>query len=893
MSDTEQLLEQLGARGLMSVCYERPHSSSFTGEPELVDDVPSKVDSHAGSNVWISAATLYPTATGRGKAQDTARLQTLPLDIDVKDGGFKSLEDAHTLIDKLSALLKAEPIAIVATGGGLQPWWKLDPSETQWESKGPEDPHLTELATTVKRWGELARSVAAKNNLGNLDSVFDLARMLRAPDSVNYKYATPRKVETTFTGSTETVSYQHLLTLLDAAKIDTTPATLTKGEVLAAHETWVYGSQTCTYVMYMVEGWSGDKPANLKGNKSGGRHQWLLYNAVRLNAAYRQGCITEGYYNAAVRTLSERLTTLVTDPKFGEPRDCDGEVNKALTWARATVETFTADELAKRLGDHHTQKPLTELTHVDPHDPWLPLRVETQATHPEPIPIDGLPPVMRDMVAAVAAGAGAPRDVALGAALGIAAAATRGTWDAVIHGGWTINTTALWTLSLAASGTGKGPTFSPLKAPLVKAERAVKNEVIQGNRGRKIERDKIEMELKKLATLEAEIKKAVKDKAAKDKANGGDETSKDTTGGGDEDGVLKLEAQRHDQRERNVPAYILDEGTPEALGVAMENNGGPVALISSEAEALAIAAGSYSDGGAQLGIYNRSKDAESFENVRISRDGTSLDRAVMTWAISVQPQVMRGYATAATEGSGFLFRFLFMYPASTLGTRVFPLPEIPQGVRAAWDTAIADLHAHAWEIHRDITDDPEDVKDVPLLTFTPEAGQLIIDLANAIEQEYNSPESRVTNMFSWASKHATDIARVATVLELLGNPHTRIVSADSVRAALSMHDGFVAHAAAAFDGLRDLVQEDTEARLLEAIRKLGQQTFTTREIHQRVRQQTSWVRSAEDVRSVLLDLCEGYSFNDSGPIRGPLKTTGKGRPTEMWECHPDLLGGQK
>jgi hypothetical protein len=108
-----------------------------------------------------------------------------------------------------------------------------------------------------------------------------------------------------------------------------------------------------------------------------------------------------------------------------------------------------------------------------------------------------------------------------------------------------------------------------------------------------------------------------------------------------------------------------------------------------------------------------------------------------------------------------------------------------------------------------------------------------------------------------------------------------------------MHDGFTAHAAAAFDGLRDLVREDTEARLLEVIRKLGQQTFTTREVYQRVKQQTSWVRNAEDVRSVLLDLCEGYSFNDSGPIRGPLKTTGKGRPTEVWECHPDLFSSQK
>lgn len=858
MSDTQQLLEQLDARGLMSVCYQRPGSSSFPGEPELVDDVPGKVDSYTGRNVWISAATIGPTAVGRGKAQDTARLQTLPLDIDVKPGGFNSLEDAHTLIDKLAALLKAEPIAIIYTGGGLQPWWKLDPNERQWESKGPEDPHLIELATTVKRWGDLARLVATKNNLGNLDSVFDLARMLRAPDSVNHKYDPPRKVETTFIGSTDTVSYQHLLTILTAAKIDATPATLTTGEVLAAHDTWVYGSQTCAYVTAMVAAWATDKPADLKGNKSGGRHPWLRYNTLRLAAAYRQGCITEDDYTAAVQTLTQRFKETITDPKLGEPRDFNsGEVKGLFTWGRNTVQTDTEVELAKRLGNHsHAQKPLGELA---PTDPWLPLRVEKPSVrNPDPVPIDGLPEFVRDMITATAAAAGAPRDVVLAGALGVMAAATRGVWTANIDGqAWDLKCTALWALALSPSGTAKSDGFRPLLKPLEQAEAAIVSQVKKENRARTVKRGTINTELVAATKLE------------------------------DEQSIARCLDALEKVQPLEVPQYIKDDVTAEALGQQMNLNGGPIALISTEGEQFLTASGGYNQGAARLGLFNRAKDADSFSDGRVGRESTTIRRAVLTWVMAVQPDILRGYSSAATEGSGFLNRFLAFMPQKT-GRRVFPLPAIPLDVSQRWGSAITELHNVAWELHKMTTADPDNPLEPVCLRFTPEAGSLLIDLKNQIEGEKQNDLGRYMGLKNWIEKHPTDLARVAAVLALVEDPNTATVEVGHVRAALSMFDGFVNHARAFFDVLRATEYEDTHAKVLAAIAKMGQTTFTTRELHTRVRGQ-AWVTSVDDVRQVLADLTEGNTDADSGPIRGPIPQVSGGRPSEVWQVHPELL----
>jgi len=867
-NDTSQLYGLTGAEGFISVSHKKK-GGTFTSEILPIGEAAAVVDSLPAADVWISAATLHPVKSGRGSAADIKRLLVLPLDIDIKTNGIKGGPEAYELIAKLEGALGTAPAAVVSTGGGIQPWWLLDAKDPMWESTGPSDPHLLELTAIIKRWGRLCKWVAKGNDLGNLDSVFDLARILRAPSSFNHKYPDgPREVKTTFNGNAQPLTYAQVLAVLDHLEIPSYDSdTELLGTVNTVTQNWPTALTTCAYALKMIQGWATDTP-------SAGRHPWLVGNATRLNAARRNGCVTQVDYEYAVGVLTTRFTQLCT-VKSGAgdlPRAvAPTEISEALTWGNARVECMTPAKVSKELGDHlhHELEPVHfDIAPIDPAAVWAPLRTEKAGNrNPEPVPIDGLPKVVRDMVEATAAAAGAPRDVVLAAALGVAAAATRGVWNGNIDGGvsgggaWQLGTTALWTLALSPSGTSKGGGQGPLKKPLELAEAAIVAEVKKENRARTVKRGTINTELSAATKLE------------------------------DDKAVARCLDALEKVQPLEVPLYINDDATVEALGMQMEKNGGPIALISTEGDQFLTAAGGYNQGIAKLGLFNKAKDGESVGEIRVSREGAKIARPVLTWVMAVQPEIMRGYSSAATEGTGFLHRFIFFLPQK-MSRRVYPFPAIPLEVSQAWNSAITTLHNVSWDLHREATKDPDRPLEPVNLRFSTEAGQLLIDLKNEIEGELQNNLGRYAGMVSWIAKHPTDLARIAAVLALLENPDVTTVEAEHVTAALSMFNGFVNHARATYEGLRAEDREDTEHKTLTAIMKLGQPTFTTRELYKKVRGQ-AWVTTAEDVRQVLADLTQGYTDTDCGPIRGPIQQTNGGRPSEAWQVHPDLLTGRE
>jgi hypothetical protein len=866
--DTADLLTMTGANGSISI-GKRPVGGNYSVVGLVpINDAGAVVESLAGSKncVWISASTVHPeqvTAGRRGGAANIKRLLVLPLDIDFKANGINDGPAAVELVEVLAGVLGTPPAAEVWTGGGLQPWFITEPTDTMWESTGPNDPHLIELQALVKRWGRFCALVAHKKQLGQLDSVHDLSRMLRAPGTTNYKaeYDTPREVKTTFNPNATGITFNKLKTLLDAAGIsEYAEDREAKGERKSDSAQWTFAATTCPYVLTIFAGWPNDVL-----DKIDGRHPWLLYQATRLAAAWRNGCVTEADYNMGKTILGNRFAEIVKAKTWGPPRDIRlNELSEAYNWGVEKIECKTPEQTAKELGNH-THNELTPVEFVgepiDPAGEWAPLRTEKAGNrNPEPVPIDGLPAVMRDMITATSAAAGAPRDVVLAGALGVAAAATRGVFTGNIDGGaWELKTTALWTLALSPSGTAKGDGFDPVKKPLEQAEAEIVSQVKKENRARTVKRGTITTELSAAEKLTDE--KAI---------------------------ARHLEALEKVQP-LEVPQYIKDDVTAEALGQQMEKNGGPIALISTEGEQFITASGGYQQGSARLGLFNRAKDAERFSDGRVGREGTTVLRPVLTWVMAIQPEVMRGYASAATEGSGFLNRFLPFMPQK-MGRRTYPFPAVPPEISQAWTKAITELHNVSWELHKMVTDDPDKPLEPISLRFSTEAGQLLIDLKNEIETELQNELGRYMGMVSWIAKHPTDLARIAAVLTLLENPNAVTVEARHVTAALSMFPSFVNHARAFFDVLRAVDADDIEHKALAAIIKMGQSTFTTRELHTKVRGQ-AWVNSVEDVRQVLADLTEGYTDTDCGPVRGPIQHTSGGRPSEAWQVHPDLLTG--
>jgi P4 family phage/plasmid primase-like protien len=282
---------------------------------------------------------------GRGFERDVIGVRELFADLDVKPGGLASYDDARTVIDRVSTLLGVRPVGVVATGGGLQPHWPLEPQD--WADA--DDPRWLEVKVVFRRFGRLVAAEAEKVG-GKVDSVYDLSRVLRVPGTVNRKYDPPRPVTADFNGTAEAtmVPWDRLINILDAegiAVFDEDSHAI--GEIISppAGWTWAPEGTWCRYVETMATGW--------KDEKVGGRHPWLYSKAVRLATTHRLGLVTEAQYLQAAEALTDRFLVELDRP--GDARNPHpGEIALVLADAQSRAAAKTdAEALAEFDGHVH------------------------------------------------------------------------------------------------------------------------------------------------------------------------------------------------------------------------------------------------------------------------------------------------------------------------------------------------------------------------------------------------------------------------------------------------------------------------------------------------------------------------------------------------------------
>src|SRR5690349_21145017 len=166
-SETVSILTQVpGNEGILNVHW------------TTVADCDLVVDSLPGCNVWYGVQPIARPDTGRGRATDITAVTALYADLDWrrpgKPDGMEPAE-ALELTAKLSALIGSEPVGIVVSGNGIQPYWRterLDPEFgrnllTWWR------------AQVLETAGEMKVSVDSQ--------VYDLPRILRVPGPDNLK----------------------------------------------------------------------------------------------------------------------------------------------------------------------------------------------------------------------------------------------------------------------------------------------------------------------------------------------------------------------------------------------------------------------------------------------------------------------------------------------------------------------------------------------------------------------------------------------------------------------------------------------------------------------------------------------------------------------------------
>lgn len=134
---------------------------------------------------------------GRGRVEDVTALTCLWVDIDIESAeGHKGakrrardLEHALDVVRTIGMHGILKPSILVNSGGGLHAYWTL---KEAWVFG--EDGTREEADMMLLRWKSFCMGISSGMGV-DLDAVFDMARILRVPGTVNRKYSPPRKVE--------------------------------------------------------------------------------------------------------------------------------------------------------------------------------------------------------------------------------------------------------------------------------------------------------------------------------------------------------------------------------------------------------------------------------------------------------------------------------------------------------------------------------------------------------------------------------------------------------------------------------------------------------------------------------------------------------------------------
>ncbi len=304
-------------------------------------------------------------------------------------------------------------------------------------------------------------------------------------------------------------------------------------------------------------------------------------------------------------------------------------------------------------------------------EPWPAEVIPLESEPIPPMPLDGVPRVIRDHVEAVAEAVQVPTDLVLLVDLGALAVACQGLATVQLSEQHR-EQLSLYTLTVLPSGERKSATISEAVGPLQVYERAW--------------RDRTRVAV---ATAQANLR-ALEKRQAKAEATLASADDPDKRAKAKRD-LAEIIAEIDKADRGTQPRLLIDDTTPEAMSRILTDHG-RIGVVSAEGGLFDTLAGRYSDGLANLDVVLKTYDAEDVRVDRIGRDPIEIDEPHLSIALSVQPHVVeRAARNRALMERGLIPRFLVSAPHSLLGTRMVGAKPIPAAVRKGWAGALADL----------------------------------------------------------------------------------------------------------------------------------------------------------------------------------------------------------
>jgi hypothetical protein len=475
-------------------------------------------------------------------------------------------------------------------------------------------------------------------------------------------------------------------------------------------------------------------------------------------------------------------------------------------------------------------------------------------------PVDCLPEPLRRWVLETAEATQTPVDLAALLSLAICAGAAARRVQIRADRGW-FEPINLYTLCLLEPGNRKSAVFSAANRPL-----------------EDLERELVASETAKIAAAKTNL--AIKQDRHK-------RMIKKAAGDGAEATEAALEASRlgHDLETEQVPVLpklIVDDATPEAIEIALSQQGGRLVVAGAEGGLFDTIAGRYSGGSPNLDVLLKSHSGDTLRVDRVTRGNLYVDKPTLTIAYAVQPEVVRGMVgNKAFRGRGLIGRFLYAYPASPLGSRRIATNPVSQETTAAYDQLVRRL--------ADIDCDNEDKH--RLLRVSSEATEIFRDWQREIEPHLGT-DGRFELMRDWAGKLAGLTVRLAAILHLVANdrpdPWSNAVQESSMLAAIKIASWACEHAEAVLAMMADGDERlEDAAFIFRWLRKQAADSaqsslqVTRRQIHTHGRRRF-------DANPDRLDKALAVLV-DNGWLRSAEQEGGiakKGRPTELYLVNP-------
>ncbi len=461
-------------------------------------------------------------------------------------------------------------------------------------------------------------------------------------------------------------------------------------------------------------------------------------------------------------------------------------------------------------------------------------------------PSQVLPPVFRDMVMTVAeciqVDEGLPGTILLGV---LASALQRKVYVSIsTH----VEPTNLYTCSVLPSGERKSPTFKVMTFPIYERQSKLKEdmagEIRESENRFKVNEAKIAKYRKKAVDAEDPI---------------------------EVDGHLKDSEKYMKEMEKypilKPPRYIVDDITPEKLGLIMSDNGERLSIMSPEGNAFDMLAGLYSNK-PNIDLCLKAYTGDPWSSDRMSRSSLDMKKPALTMSLTVQPDVIREIGgNPLFKGRGLLARFLYSIPPPKAGTRKRMNKVIPQRL----------LDEYSEEINRLFEIPSEEV----VLMLSQDA-QAVWDVLYNETEDSLGPNGQLSEIQDWGNKMPGSGARIAGLLHYAehgAGARTKFISAETVASASALACYYREHALFAFGLMKQNSQIESAKKILEYLTDKKPDTFTGRDIMRN----KNWFKKMDSIYAgVTLLLERGY-------VREiPRKPCKRGKPLIKYEVNPEI-----